>query len=105
MILTASGVIMTLDLQVRDADGAVRAMESAAAVMDFGAAGRLLIRVVTKVAAFLEIGFLLGGRAWVGADHYLGKMDWRACGKGGNFVDVGVEMVGAEEAEPRVTDS
>ena len=93
MILAARGVVVTLDLQMRDADGAVRALESVAAVVDFGAAWQLLICVVATVAAFFEVGFLLGGRAWVRADHYLGKLDWCSCRKGGDFVDVGVETV------------
>ena len=60
MILAASGVVVMLDLQMHDADGAIRALESAAAVVDFGAAWRLLICVVAEVASFLEVGFLAG---------------------------------------------
>ena len=93
MILATGSVVVALDTQMRDADGSVGTVEGAVAMVDFGAAWRLLVGTSAEVASFLEIGFLLGGCTWVRADHHLGKLDWRSCRKGGNFVDGSVEAV------------
>ena len=84
---------MALDAQMRDVDGSVGALKGATAVVDFGAAWRLLVCASAEVASFLKVSFLLSGCAWVRADHHLGKLDGHSCRKGGDFVDGSVEAV------------
>ena len=58
--MAAGSVVVALDTQVRDADGSVGTVEGAAAMVDFGAAWRLLVVVEGDL---VEDGY---ERRWLG---------------------------------------